>query len=120
MNRGAVVYIAFTCKSEFETGDYRYSYFHKDKFDEEMLGVFFHLNRQINVPGTTQQKNLVLIWMMMTLIKKMISLNSTLVTVIVETVITVITIIRYGWSVSLLKMHLVVFIFEPCIISGKW
>ena len=45
MNRGAVVYIAFTCKSEFESGDYRYSYFHKDKFDEEMLGVFFSLEQ---------------------------------------------------------------------------
>ena len=39
------MYIAFTCKSEFESGDYRYSYFHKDKFDEEMLGVFFSLEQ---------------------------------------------------------------------------
>jgi len=43
VDRGACVYIAFSCKSEPETGDWHR---HmppqtKDKFDEKMLGVFF-------------------------------------------------------------------------------
>lgn len=38
----ASVYIAFTCKSELDSGsDYRRSYYIKDNFDQEVLGVFF-------------------------------------------------------------------------------
>ena len=38
----ASVYVALTCKSELDSGsDYRHSYFVKDNYDQEILGVFF-------------------------------------------------------------------------------
>lgn len=44
----ASVFIAFTCKSELDSGsDYRRSYFVKDNFDQQVLGVFFS-KRQAN------------------------------------------------------------------------
>jgi len=38
----ASVYIALSCKSEIDSGsDYRRSYFIKENFDQQILGVFF-------------------------------------------------------------------------------
>jgi hypothetical protein len=40
--RHASVYIAFACKSDYDSGsDYRRSHWAKDSFDQEVLGVFF-------------------------------------------------------------------------------
>jgi len=41
----ACVYIAFARKADADCGDWRFNQQNKDKFDEELLGVFFSLTK---------------------------------------------------------------------------
>jgi len=45
MARGACVYIAHACKSELDSGSDFQSYYFKENYDHETLGMFFTLAR---------------------------------------------------------------------------